>query len=167
LENKQKAIICDLDGTLFNIDHRLHYVKQPKKDWKNFNSEIPNDTPNKWCLEIIKYFGLDYKIIFVSGRSEDCRLETLNSLNKHTRDILPPTVDDYEGYDTIFLTMVYLLLMRKAKDYRPDEIVKKEIYEKYIKEKYDVLFVIDDRKRVVDMWRKEGLVVLHCAEGNF
>lgn len=165
--SKQKAIICDLDGTLFNIDHRLHYLKKPKKDWKNFFAGIENDTPNQWCLELIKYFGLDYKIIFVSGRSEDCKFETLKSLEKHTRAALPPTGDDNGGLDTIFLTNCFLLLMRKSKDYRSDDIVKKEIYEAYIKDKYNVLFVLDDRKRVVDMWRKEGLVVLHCAEGNF
>lgn len=38
---------------------------------------------------------------------------------------------------------------------------------KNIKDKYDVLFAIDDRSSVVDMWRDLGLVCLQCAEGAF
>lgn len=32
---------------------------------------------------------------------------------------------------------------------------------------YRPLFFIDDRKRVVDMWRRRGLTCLHCANGDF
>ncbi len=45
--------------------------------------------------------------------------------------------------------------------------MKREIYAKYIAPHYDVTFVVDDRKSVVDMWRSCGLVTLQCAEGNF
>jgi hypothetical protein len=30
-----------------------------------------------------------------------------------------------------------------------------------------ILFVVEDRSRVVKMWRSEGLVCLQCAPGEF
>lgn len=47
-----------------------------------------------------------------------------------------------------------------------DYNIKDEIYTNFLQHK-DVLFVVDDRKQVVDMWRSKGLTVLQCAEGNF
>ena len=57
--------------------------------------------------------------------------------------------------------------MRKDGDYRPDTVVKKEIYEREIKDKYEVLFAIDDRTQVVKTWRELGLTCLQCANGDF
>ena len=45
--------------------------------------------------------------------------------------------------------------------------IKKEIYRHLIKPYYDVLFAIDDRQQVVDLWRDEGLVCLQCAKGDY
>lgn len=59
------------------------------------------------------------------------------------------------------------LYMRETADRREDSIVKKEIYEREIKDKYNVLFVLDDRNRVVDMWRSLGLKCLQVEEGYF
>ena len=57
--------------------------------------------------------------------------------------------------------------MRKNGDFRKDFIIKKEIYEKFIKPKYEVLFVLEDRDQAVKMWREEGLTCLQVAPGNF
>ena len=32
---------------------------------------------------------------------------------------------------------------------------------------FDPVLAIDDRKRVVDMWRSEGIVCAHIADGEF
>ena len=59
------------------------------------------------------------------------------------------------------------LVMRKTGDYRKDSIVKREMFEEHIEGKYNVLFVLDDRNQVVDMWRKElGLTCLQCNYGR-
>lgn len=59
--------------------------------------------------------------------------------------------------------------MRKAGDKRNDAIVKQEIWENDISGsgRFDVFFVLDDRNRVVEMWREQGLKVLQVAEGDF
>jgi hypothetical protein len=41
------------------------------------------------------------------------------------------------------------------------------IYENLIKPEYNVLCTIDDRQRVVDMWRSIGLTCLQVDYGNF
>jgi predicted kinase len=87
-------------------------------------------------------------VIFVSGRSDDYRPETSRWLAKH-------------GYGN------FPLFMRFHNDNRDDRIVKQEIYEAEIKGIYNVLFVLDDRNKVVQMWRDNGLRCLQVAEGDF
>lgn len=150
---KNKTIICDLDGTLCNTDHRKHFMEQKPKDWNSFYAGIPNDTINRWCYDILWRFNSGkavncMDVILVSGRPEKYRSVTEEWLLKH--DVL------CSG-----------LFMRKDGDFRDDAIVKKEIYEQHIEPFYDVLFCIDDRQRVVDMWREQGLVCLQCAKGDF
>jgi len=57
--------------------------------------------------------------------------------------------------------------MREAQDTRKDSIVKQELYQKYVQDKYNVSFILDDRQQVVDMWRSFGLTVFQVAEGDF
>jgi uncharacterized HAD superfamily protein len=146
---KKKAIIVDLDGTLANVNHRRHFVENKKnKDWKSFNANILKDELHLWCREIMNRMKTDHTIIIVSGRTDALKADTLIWLQRH--DV---------HFDEIY--------MRKDKDNRDDRIVKKEIYEKFIKPDYDVLFVLDDRAKVVAMWRAEGLVCLQCDCGDF
>ena len=87
-------------------------------------------------------------VIIMSGRDEVCRKETTEWLNKH--DI---------RYDK--------LVMRPTNDNRPDEIVKWELYQLHVEPDYKIEFVLDDRDKVVKMWRKNGLKCLQVAEGDF
>lgn len=59
------------------------------------------------------------------------------------------------------------LHMRADGDYRPDDVVKREIYEQEIAPA-EIMGVIDDRDKVVRMWREElGLACIQVAPGNF
>lgn len=145
---KKKGIIVDLDGTLADITHRRKYVDGNKKDWKNFNKNIIQDEINSWCREIIRRMIHDHHVLLVSGRTDLLKAETIEWLKKHE----VPFTD---------------LMMRRDKDNRDDTIVKREILEGNIKPYYDILFVIDDRAKVVKMWREAGLVCLQCDWGDF
>ncbi len=143
------AIIVDLDGTLCDVEHRVHHVKQKPKNWHAFNSAMDEDKSYFWCIELIAAMkDRGYKIIFVTGRDEDYRPNTEAWLKKHLID-----------YDFLF--------MRKAKDHREDSDVKEEIYHTMIEKTAQVLFVVDDRKSVVERWRKIGLTCLQPAPGDF
>jgi phosphoglycolate phosphatase-like HAD superfamily hydrolase len=144
-----KAIIVDLDGTLCDVEHRVHHVKGDVKNWKEFNALIPEDKIYPWCNELIEAMVVrNYKILFVTGRGEDTRSMTERWLQKHS---------------VIFNN----LYMRPLGDQREDADVKEEIFINYIKDFYQVLFVLDDRKSVVDRWRELNLICLQCAPGNF
>lgn len=147
---KGKAIIVDLDGTLCNVDHRRYLVEGKNKDFELFAKLCTKDTPNKWCLDIIKAMMFTHHIIFVSGRKYRHELDTTEWL-----------------YDNVPGSLRFSLMMRGDDDDRSDEIVKKEIYENFIKPYYNVSFCIDDRTRVVNMWRSIGLTCLQCAPGDF
>jgi hypothetical protein len=52
-------------------------------------------------------------------------------------------------------------------DYRKDNIIKKEIFDNYLKDVYNILFVYDDRNQVVNMWRELGIKTFQVEPGNF
>lgn len=145
---KHKAIIVDLDGTLCNIEHRLHHMHGENKNWGAFLSECDQDFVNDWCRRIINGNSGSYTIL-CSGRPSDiCRDKTETWLK-----------DNSIAYDHLF--------MRAAGDYRRDDIVKEIILDFEILPLFEVLYAIDDRKQVVDMWRRRSITCLQCAEGNF
>lgn len=147
---KRRAIIVDLDGTLCNNSHRQHLYEKDQKDWKLINEESKYDTVNEWCLEIVNLFSLNgYKIIFLTGRSA------------HAWDVTEDWLTRNIGYG-----VDWQLMMRPKKDQRPDTEVKSEIFARDIAPLYNVLFTVDDRKPVVDMWRNIGIPCLDCASNN-
>jgi hypothetical protein len=86
------------------------------------------------------------QIILCSGRSEEHREQTVEWLAQ-------------QGVN------YHDLLLRKNNDRRSDTEVKRELLATLDKSK--ILFVVEDRSRVVEMWRSEGLVCLQCAPGEF
>jgi hydroxymethylpyrimidine pyrophosphatase-like HAD family hydrolase len=141
-----RIIICDLDGTLCNCDHRLHLAKH--NDWDRFNAACIDDKINSDIANILSNLhSEETQIYLVTGRDSKFKEQTLEWLRLH--DI---------WYDR--------LIMRSAGDYRADSIVKKEILDEQI-DKEKVWFVLDDRKSVVDMWRENGLRCLQVQEGDF
>jgi hypothetical protein len=61
----------------------------------------------------------------------------------------------------------HALYMPAAKNYREDDIVKSELLDQIISDSYELWLAIDDRDRVVAMWRARGLTCLQCASGDF
>lgn len=155
---KPSAIVCDLDGTLCNIEHRRHWVRgEGKKNWVMFMQGIPQDKPHQWCIDILYMFSQKIQkdpkeIVLCSGRGEEQRKATESWLNAH----LP-------GH----LKEVSALFMRQAGDSRKDSIVKEMLLDFEILTRYTPYLMIDDRQQVVDMWRKRGFTCLQCDVGDF
>ena len=137
-ESLPRAVICDLDGTLAKIGDRSPYCAS--------NCDL-TDSPNDWVVETVKlYYNADYKIIFCSGRMDKDRAPTIRFIEKH----LPG--------------MKYVLLMREDADLRRDDIVKEEIFNKYIKPNYWTKLVIDDRLIVCRKWYEMGLNLFRAGD---
>lgn len=134
-----KAVICDLDGTLAHASHRDVYDA----------SKCDDDDIDEVVQGILfKYMDAGHTILFTSGRDAMYRPQTETFL-------LRAGMGNYK------------LFMRPDGDRRKDHVVKLELFEQNIYGKYFVEFVLDDRQRVVDMWRDIGLKVLQVADGNF
>lgn len=144
-------IICDLDGTLSDIRHREHHVRGKRKNWKRFFEGIPEDAISEVVADIVRHYSLTHAIVFVSGRPESTRDNTVKWLARCV-----PDIKDYE------------LHMRPDGDFRADNLIKAEIYERELKPRLGApFFVLDDRDQVVRMWRQHGLICLQVAEGDF
>ncbi len=139
-ESLPPAIICDLDGTLAIMNGRSPYE----------GKACESDLLNQPVYDIVKsYHDMGHTIILLSGRTDDAKPHTERWLAKYN---VP--------YDH--------LIMRKATDKRRDSIIKRELFDQNIKDKYFVRFVLDDRNQVVDMWRQDlGLACLQVNYGDF
>lgn len=143
-------VICDLDGTLCDITHRLHHVKKEPKDWKSFFAGISGDTPRQDVLKMLLDFKeKEYEVFLVSARPDGYRKETEAWLEK--------VFWGFKPYKNLF--------MRRAGDRRPDTEVKLDILNKYFKDRSWIHKVIDDRPSVVKMWRDQGLDVIDVGDG--
>jgi hypothetical protein len=86
--------------------------------------------------------------LLVTGRDEKYREETEKWLDSARI-----------AYDRLF--------MRGYSNTQRDDIIKREIYEVSIRDNYRILFVLDDRDRVVAFWRSIGITCLQVADGSF
>lgn len=149
---KEPCIIVDIDGTLANIDHRLHHMKPEegkKKNWKRFFDDIDKDTPNEWCVDIVDGMYEKAVSVFCSGRPDEHQ--------DITREFIADKCKLFIGE----------LFMRRRNDFRTDYIIKEVILDFEILTRYKPLFAIDDRQQVVDLWRRRGIVALQCSAGDF
>lgn len=138
------AYIFDIDGTLCHMGSRDPFDE----------TKVHEDAPNHTVIEVLeRLVSSGAKIIFCSGRTRKCYDETKKYIVQHT----PLNEDDF------------LLLMRDIGDTRKDNIVKREIFENFLRHaKVNIRGVFDDRNQVVDMWRNElGLTCFQVAPGDF
>jgi hypothetical protein len=148
--------IFDLDGTIANIEHRVHHLEynkdaeKPKKDWKSFHAGIPDDTPYPEIVDLMREMSMrDHEIVILSGRGTESAVQTDDWLRKHQ---VP--------FDHIF--------MRDGGDYRPDNIVKREIYDRLVASGMPKpVLVVDDRPRVIAVWKELGLNVLEVHQEHW
>lgn len=133
------AIQVDIDGTLALLGNRSPY------DWQSVDIDLLNG-PVATVIDWAKNAG--YKVVLMSGRDSECRQLTEEWLMKH-----------FIPYDELH--------MRAVGDMRKDQIVKYELFNEHIRDKYNVEFVLEDRDQVVELWRRMGLTCFQVEYGNF
>ena len=108
--------------------------------------DIPN--PPVVALYHTLWNADEYELILVSGRGEENRRITEQWL-----------VWNEIPFNT--------LLMRPKGDFRPDTEIKQEILQTLRQQGKSILFAVDDRQSVVNMWRANDVTCLQCAKGDF
>lgn len=136
------VILVDIDGTIaLRGDRSPHDHDQAMEDAVNW--------PIVRLCDALYMSGV-YDIVVMSGRDDKYR------------DITEYWLDQAHG----ILPYRLELLMRPRGDNRADEIVKWEMFYSSHYARYTWL-VLDDRNKVVAMWRANGLTCLQVADGNF
>ena len=150
----KNTVIFDLDGTLADITIRKELATKSngKLDWDVFfdPSNIKLDVPNEPVVKMAQMLAEnDFTIIIFSGRTDKTKFTTRSWLSNNR-------------------VPFQKLVMRphKTMNFIPDEILKKDMLDKHA-DIDDIFLVVDDRNKVVKMWRSLGLTVFQVADGNF
>ena len=172
-----KIIDCvfDIDGTLADATHRLHFIKKPpflidgspnpeKPDWDGFlaDEQVGKDLPMPatWNL-LTKFLHSDRdRVIFITGRSDKTRDMTEEWLCDTDCNIRASA-----AWQLIEFGMD--IYMRKEGDRRESHVVKRELLHKARFDGYNPELVFEDRRSEARMWREEGLLCCHVAEGDY
>ncbi len=133
-------VLVDVDGTVAR-----HVGRSPYDE-----SRVIEDEPWPTVIAEVNRLWETHNICIVSGRHDDCGDDTCDWLDMHGAK-----------FDHI--------IMRYSGDNRSDAIVKKEILDEIAKVvgRENIIAVIDDRPRVVEMWINNGLNVRQVFAGEF
>jgi len=134
------AVMCDIDGTL-----ALRGARGPF-DFTRCEEDLLNESV-RGALRSFRNADGDV-VVLLSGRGEEHRGRTEAWLAAH--DV---------PYDELW--------MRAAGDGRRDDVVKAELFDRHVRHRFAVRVSLDDRDRVVAVWRRMGLPTWQVNYGNF
>ena len=144
--------IFDLDGTLSITGHRQHLLEGDSPDWDAFFEACEYDDPNTPVINTLKTLRMSGADIYIwSGRSSAVRKKTYKWLYDH--DVLDCVMD---------------IKMRKDGDFTPDDELKKQWLNDLIeRDEQRLVAIFDDRDKVVEMWRSQGIACFQVERGSF
>lgn len=146
-----RIIVFDLDGTLALDTHRSHHLMGENKNWKLYFDLCESDPPNAPIVQM--YDNLigapEARVEIWTGRVDSHEVPTIRWIEDHL--IYPPD----------------RLRMRSADDRTDDDQMKRAWLNEAREVGDEVILAFEDRQRVVDMWREEGVVCAQVAEGDF
>ena len=132
-----KKIICDIDGTIADNNHRQSLLNN-NNNWDKFFLEMKNDLPIYPVInKVIDEFRDGKEIIFLTGRPSNYEKETNEWLKK-------------------YFTFEYKLVMRRENDRRNKLIVKKELFLNNFSVN-EIDYVIDNDAELLHQWKELGL----------
>ncbi len=139
----RSLVVFDVDGVLADVEHRVHHLEGPRKDWGSFFAAAADDPPLATGLELARELSAEHDLAYLTGRPESLRRVTQHWLTRHGLPAGP-------------------LWMRPPGDYRPARVMKLEAL-RDLGAAQEVEVVIDDDEAVVDALRDAGFAVLHAT----
>jgi hypothetical protein len=132
--------VVDIDGVLADVRHRLHHVRSRPKDWDAFFAAAPEDPLLGEGRETVTKLAEVFDVVYLSGRPERCRDDTLAWLRHHELPDGP-------------------VLLRRAGDHRPARLVKVETLDQLSADRR-IAVLVDDDPLVLEAARDAGYDVL-------
>jgi len=162
-------LICDIDGTVANCSHRVQRIP----DWDAFHEGMTDDQPFLPVVNLVLAAMLnpDTMLVFLTGRPSKYRIPTEQWIKRECG--LHPDDD-------------YTLMMRPNDDWTPDVEMKARLLDAALEPwgciqkwgeglgytitdawmKRHAIF-LEDRDKVVEMWRGKGYTCLQPREGEY
>lgn len=143
-------LICDIDGVIADLSHRLHHIEEKPANWDGFFEDCDGDLPMEATIEFLRLIDDTFEIAYLTGRPKRVREKTIAWFRRNS----VPWDDRM------------LLAMRADLDHRQDWIVKWELFDYWV-DKERVRAIIEDRDQVVQMWRDKGYFCLQNKKGDY
>jgi hypothetical protein len=139
---ERPVAVFDIDGVLADVRHRLHLLQRRPKDWDGFFDAAADDPPLTQGVQLARASAQDCDLVYLTGRPERCRADTLAWLERHG---LPPGP----------------LSMRRSRDFRPARVAKLELLRRLARTR-TVAVAVDDDTQVCDAYEGAGFRVLRA-----
>ncbi len=157
-------IVFDLDGTLADCDHRHHLIqgaaRETSEAWTEFYRRCVDDKPVRVLCDLLPQIARAREVQIWSARSDEVRAQTEQWLDEHV----------FHGTywrDPLATFTGVKLRMRQGSDKRSDIELKEAWLMDWRAQGLEVDIVFEDRNRVVEMWRSNGVVCAQVALGEF
>jgi hypothetical protein len=146
--------IFDIDGTIADNTHRLHLLsnKDDPDRWDKFHDACVDDKPIWPVIQTLNALSYTADIHFWTGRSVRVRKQTIEQIKRFTALV------HYEVEPR--------LMMRPLGVHVKDHVLK-ERWLRSLVPHYMPVAVFEDRQRVVDMWRSNGVQCYQVNYGDF
>jgi predicted kinase len=130
------AFIVDIDGTLAHNNGGRSYYDMTR---------VGEDDVDVAVRDVVNALHQSHHIVLLSGRDETARAETVKWLDAN-----------FVSYDALH--------MRADGDGRRDDVIKPELFDRHIRDRFNVLGVIDDRPSVCRAWRMKGVKTFQVGD---
>lgn len=179
MTNKYKHIVFDLDGTIADINHRLHYLDEDPKNWDAFFAACSEDRPYVPVLKVFSDMSLNIMNIVeiwtgrTAGECDEIFRKTVDWLGLNLFPIKPNVyksvantskdfvlVSDNDFFKRWVMPFKIQIRMRPHGNFDYDHVLKREWLHAARDAGKEIDMVFEDRQSVVDMWAEEGVTCL-------
>jgi len=142
------AAVIDLDGVLSDAASRQHYLEAPRRDWRAFFDACGDDQVIEEVKVLLDLLDSGLRVVLLTARP--ARVHPLTEAWLHRYAI---------RWD--------LLLMRPWGDYEQSREFKQSSVWDLRSYGFDLRLAIEDDRRNVDMFRREGVPCVYFHSGYY
>jgi hypothetical protein len=153
------VFLWDIDGVLADWNHRLMCC-----DRDEFYARMKDDPPIPAGVVIYNMLVTQAQIIghaVQHGKLENAEIPYVDVMTCRPRSTAQIT---YEWFQANGLLMPRAIHMREDDDHRPHKEIKMDMYERYYKDKEEVLVLFEDNIETIKAFRDIGITVYQVCE---